>query len=761
MADQKQHEIIVAIRLWWHRYRLSRKLAFGLATAAVFSGLATVATMTGGSTRPDPDTDTVLALLYLDATLLLLLSIVVARRMVGIFIERRRGQAGSGLHTRLVVMFGLVAVSPAILVAIFSTLFLNFGIQTWFSDRIQEALEASNAVATAYLHEHQQNIRADALATANDLNNESAALMRNPKLFNSYLTTQAGLRSFPEAIVIDSNGKVLARSTFSQALEFGLVPSQALAEAAEGKIIVLTAESDDRVRALVRLGRFVDAYLLIGRFVDPQVLAHIERTRGAVAKYKRLEEKQGGIQITFVMIFGIVTLMLLLAAIWVGLTLAGQLSRPISRLIQASEKVREGELDVRVEESTGTDEIGSLGRAFNRMTSQLQSQQQGLMDANRQLDERRRFTETVLSGVSAGVIGLDSNGRIHLPNRSASDLIGIDIEPNIGENLGSVIPAMSDLLARARKNPDRPHTNEIQIDRNGVPHTLIVNMAAEKLGGDVVGYVATFDDVTELLSAQRKAAWADVARRIAHEIKNPLTPIQLSAERLNRKYLKQIKDDPETFTACTDTIIRQVKDIGRMVDEFSSFARMPQAMLKMENMSDLCRHAVTLERNRHTDIGYDLNLSENEIIISCDSRQINQALTNLLKNAAESVQKRLEIDKGKGDRGWVCCSLKETLIDGVLKEVSIIVEDNGGGLPMQERSRLTEPYVTSRSGGTGLGLAIVKKIMEDHEGDLVLEDRKGGGASISLVLRPREDNKEIDQSEEAKKLSTEMVNHGS
>jgi two-component system nitrogen regulation sensor histidine kinase NtrY len=732
--SNRYNNFYVSTRQMWRRLDLSRKLAFTLAALAVASCIATVAIMTGWQNTPDPDT--VLALLYLDAVLLLLLGVVVSRRLVSIWLDRREGQAGSGLHTRLVLMFGLVAAAPAILVAVFSALFLNFGIQTWFSERVSTAVESSHAVARSYLHEHQQNIRADVLATANDLNNEAATLMQNPRVFNTYLSRQANIRSFQEALVVDGNGRVLARSVFSQSLEFDLLPDKAMKEASKGRIVVLNIEKD-RVRAIVKLDRFVDAYFLAGRFVDPQVLDYIDKTAKAVDQYKRLEEKQEGIQITFAMIFGVVALLLLMAAVWVGMTLAGQLSRPISRLILASDKVSKGDLGARVEETINTDEISALGRAFNRMTSQLEGQQQGLIEANRQLDERMRFTETVLTGVSAGVIGLDDEGRIHLPNRSASELLGIDLESAIGENLASIIPEISKLLERSRNRPDRLLSDEIKIERNGHSSILLVNVAGEKLGVETLGYVVTFDDITELLSAQRKAAWADVARRIAHEIKNPLTPIQLSAERLKRKYLKQIKDDPETFSLCTDTIIRQVEEIGKMVDEFSSFARMPQATLKNENLSEICRRTLFLERNRLNDIDYQLELPDDAINLRCDSRQIGQALTNLLKNAAESVSSH-----NKDGQGIIRCSLRQTSTKGAAPLISIIIQDNGVGLPEAGREKLTEPYVTSREGGTGLGLAIVKKIMEDHSGKIILSDNDDGGATITLLFHPTDDTEE-------------------
>lgn len=732
-VSKRGNNVILRGRLLWRHLGLSRKLAYTLAGLSVASGFATFVTMTGLQDKERSDPDTVLALLYLDAVLLLLLGVVVARRVVSIWAERRSGKAGSVLHTRLILMFGLVAAAPAILVAIFSALFLNFGIQTWFSERVSTALEAANIVATSYLHEHQQNIRADVLATANDLNNEAATLMKNPRLFDNYLSKQADIRGFQEALVIDGHGRVLARSVFSQSLEFDLMPDKAMKEVAKGRIVVLNIEQD-RVRAIVKLDRFVDAFFLAGRFVDPQVMEHIETTARAVAKYKNLEKEQDSIQITFVMIFGVVALLLLMVSVWVGMTLAGRLSRPISGLITASERVSNGELSARVQATSGTDEISALGRAFNRMTSQLQGQQQGLVEANRELDERIHFTETVLSGVSAGVIGLDEEGRVHLANRSASELLGYDLESATGNLLISILPEIGDLLEKSKKRPDRLFSDEIRIERDSRSVNLMINIAGEKLGGETLGYVVTFDDVTELLSAQRKAAWADVARRIAHEIKNPLTPIQLSAERLKRKYLKQIENDPETFSICTDTIIRQVEEIGRMVDEFSSFARMPQATLKLENLNDICRQAIFLERNRQPEIDYELDISDALIMLRCDTRQMGQALTNLLKNAAESVTTRLNDKDSTRQKGRIVCSVSEQD-----ETVSITISDNGLGLPKADRERLTEPYVTSRDGGTGLGLAIVKKIMEDHGGEINLADNPDSGATITLLFHPHDE----------------------
>ena len=727
-------ELSVQLMRWANRVGLARKLAFALTAAAILSGIATYAALTG-SPPLGPDPDTVLLLLNVDLVVLLLLGTVIARRIVQVWAERRRGSAGSRLHVRLVLLFSLVAVTPAIAVSVFSVLFFDFGVQAWFSERVRTALKESLAVTEAYLDEHQQNIRSDVLAMGNDLRRESLLSMQDPGRFQQFVAAQAALRSLSEALIFDAKGRVFARSGLTFALEFEPLPIWALEKARNGEIAILTSEADDRVRALVQLDPFLDTFLIVGRFVEPGVLGHIERTQTAVAIYEQLEGRRSGLQITFVMIFTAGALLLLLAAIWVGLTFATRLVRPISRLITATEQVRAGDLTVRVADGPDTDEIGSLNRAFNRMTSQLATQRSELVEANRQLDIRRRFTETVLEGVSAGVIGLDRAGRINLLNRSASRLLSVNVEQLIGQKLAKALPEMAELIESARRHPLRLVQSQIKITRSGHTRTLLVRIAAERVDDEAKGFVVTFDDVTKLLTAQRQAAWADVARRIAHEIKNPLTPIQLSAERLKRKYLKQIKSDPEIFKACTDIIVQQVGDIERMVDEFSAFARMPAPIMKSEDLSGLCRQAIFLQQSAHPDIAFSVELPDRAIMLRCDGRQLGQALTNLLQNAIDSILSRESSSTSKPPPGSVVVRVAEPHQGRVVIEI----EDNGTGFPSEERDQYTEPYVTTRSNGTGLGLAIVKKIMEDHGADLALEDREGGGARVRLVFDAGED----------------------
>ncbi|MFV1852383.1 MAG: ATP-binding protein [Thalassospira sp.] len=710
----------------------SRRFAFGLVAAALVSVTATYLAMTGTAPfRPDPRL--ILLLLNIDLVLVLLLATLVARKLVQIWVERRRGVAGAKLHTRMVLMFSLVAVTPAIVVAVFSALFLHFGIQGWFSDRIRTAVEESMVIADAYLKEHQELIRADVLATTSDLQRFGVNFSTSSERISDLLTDQALARGLPEVMMIDGTGQILAQSeySFSYATDQASIPAEVYDEAREKDVVLMIGSSDNRIRALAKIPSFIDAFLLVGRFVDPNVLDRIDKARRAVDAYESLEGERSGIVITFVMIFVLISVVLLLAAVTLGLMVATRLVQPVSQLITGAERVRDGDLSFRVPLDGQGDELEALSRAFNRMTAQLETQRNELIAANRLNDERRRFTEAILGGVTAGVIGLDPERKIDLPNRSASDLLAIDLDGYLGMELTEVIPEFLPLFDDFGRDGDRSKPRQIEIRRDGVNLTLLARVTAEWADdGTVFGYVVTFDDVTELQTAQRMAAWADVARRIAHEIKNPLTPIQLSAERLKRKYLKQINDDQDVFKTCTDTIIRQVSDIGRMVDEFSSFARMPSPKMRRENISDLVKSAVFLQKQAHVDITYDFDRKGIEDLqISCDAHQVNQCLINTLKNAAEAIEGREKPEVGELPPGKIEISIT---VSPNNQHVFVAVSDNGKGLPAEHRERLTEPYVTTRSKGTGLGLAIVKKIMEDHGGELILSDGVESGATITL-----------------------------
>ncbi|MEC8724899.1 MAG: PAS domain-containing sensor histidine kinase [Pseudomonadota bacterium] len=721
-----------------NRFGLGRKLAVLLTVVALLSAFATYAAFTGMSPI-GTDTRTVLILLQIDLVVFLLLGLVVARNLVGLWMERRRGQVGSRLHTRLVMLFSLIALAPAIIVSVFSAFFFNYGMENWFSERVRTAIIDSRAVADAYLKEHQQVIRGDILSMARDLDRALPIMDGSPRQFRRILAAQGLVRNLSEIYIFDGTGRVLAQWNLGFILDREPVSPEIMKRARQGEVVIITSETDDRLRAVLKLDRSVDSFLYVGRFVEPNVLEHIEKTQRAAREYEEIEGRRSSIEITFAMIFILVGLLLLFAAIWVGLVFANRLSRPISELASAAERVRSGDLTARVREAPNTDELRLLSRAFNRMTDQLEGQRHELVQANRQLDERRNFIETVLSGVSAGVIGLDKNGCINLANTSANSLLSIDLDTEIGKKIGDVLPEFGDLITQAYAKPGFLIEEQVSIRRNGRPSMYFVRLAADVVSSEIMGFVVTFDDITELMAAQRKAAWSDVARRIAHEMKNPLTPIQLSAERLRRKYLAEVKTDPDTFANCTDTIIRQVGDIGRMVDEFSSFARMPRPVMSSINLVSVCREALVLPRSAHSKIRFEAKVPDKPIWISGDSRQLSQVMTNLVQNAIDAIESRRRNAKA-GD-------IFEGSIEvrAYINEAEAIVEvlDNGKGLPLESRERLTEPYVTTRAKGTGLGLAIVKTILEDHGARLKLEDRIGAGAHIEVRFPIQDQNIEV------------------
>jgi len=706
-----------------------RTLAILLVVAALASGLGTYLAMTGTiGLRLTPRSFQLL--LLLDLVLLLALGVIVAWRMVSIWIEQRRGLTGARLHAVLVLWFGLVAMAPTILVSVFSVLFFAYSMDSWFSDQIRSAVKDSVVVAEAYVNEHKDRVLADALDVAFFFRQRGSLIAEDRERLEFFLTTFINNRVLDGAAIIDSQGRIVASASRSPSNEFDYGVTADQLTAARGRTgLILHGTGDDRVRALVPIDTESGLFLYAGRYIDESIVSRMDTSQGAAFIYDQLEGQRFSIQTKFSLIFIGVALLLLLVAVWAALVFATRLVRPISTLVGAADRIGAGDLGTRVPEDDAGNEFSALSRAFNRMTQQIESQRNELMDANEQLEERRRFMEVVLAGVSAGVIGLDENGCINLPNRSASDLLAIDLADRIGQPIATVVPEMAPLVESARERPSWLAESQINLIRGAETRTLLVRVVAEFIASRLIGFVVTFDDVTELLSAQRKAAWADVARRIAHEIKNPLTPIQLAAERLKRKYLKEIASDPETFVTCTDTIVRQVGDIGRMVDEFSAFARMPAPVMAPEDLPELCRQAIFLQQSANPEITFDADFPATGQRLTCDAQQIGRALTNLLKNAAEAIEARMSSGANEPP-GHIRVAVQESDEDLVVS-----VEDNGRGLPDQGRERLTEPYVTTRVRGTGLGLAIVKKIVEDHGALLQLDDRPGGGAVARMTFR--------------------------
>lgn len=719
------------------------KMSFILIVAAIVSGFATYAALDEIPPLGN-NPDTVIWLLNIDLIILLCLVMLIARRILRIWNGRREGIAGSRLHVRLVIIFSVMAALPAIIMAVFSAFFFHFGVQTWFSENVRTAVVESQAVAAAYLEEHKQVIKADTLAMANDLDRNLPFLFGETQNLDRLIDTQSLIRNLSEAIVVSETGKIIARSSLTFTLTFEDIPHYLLKQADEGDVVVMTNEDEDRVRALVKLDNWNNSYLYVGRRIDPKVLGHLAVTENAVEKYSQLEGSYSGLQITVTMIFIVVALLLLLAAIWVGIVLARQLVSPIAMLISVSDRVRGGDLTARVPEQKQIEEFDYLAGSFNRMTSQIEEQRNELIAANRMLDQRRRLTETVLAGVSAGVVGVNREGCITFANNAASDLFEKENDEFVGGVITNLIPEMEEYLNRAHENNQKVTQFDIPyLNESGKKLILHIRIAIELIGEDEQGAILTFDDITELQSAERKAAWADVARRIAHEIKNPLTPIQLSAERLKRKYLDEIKSDPETFEICIETIIRHVGDIGRMVNEFSDFARMPEAQLKLQSIDTYIREVIMLQKQAHRKIKFDfINELGGDQKVLCDEQQLRQALVNLVQNSVDAIQHQDESVSGD----------VHILLQGIDDNIVLVVSDSGRGLPEgEEASNLTEPYVTHRPKGTGLGLAIVKKIMEDHNGKLVmgadkyLKGKKLTGASVALLF-PKTAEQELKKS---------------
>jgi two-component system, NtrC family, nitrogen regulation sensor histidine kinase NtrY len=746
-------------RLWRLRRRVGSswegRLAVVMAVAALLAGFATYAAMNAMPPFGN-NPDIVIWLLNLDLVILLTLAILIARRVVALFGLWRKRIPGSRLHVRLVYIFGLLALAPAIIMTVFSLFFFHYGVQSWFSDRVKTAVRESQQVAEAYLREHHQAIRADILAMANDLDREAPLISTNPDGYARYIRTQSVIRNLPEVLIIRDMRSLgdlkISPIIFRLGLEEfpvnQIVSNDTLSKADSGNVLILTDVDEDRVRALVKLRNIPNAFLLVGRMADAKVLNHLSATREAVQRYDEVAARYDDLRTTVTMFYLVVALLLLLASIWFGLVLARRIATPISDLISVSDRVREGDLTAVVNEKSGLEEFDYLAKSFNRMTSQLSNQQNELMDANRLLDQRRRFTETILAGVTSGVLGVDGQGKITTANAASSHLLKVEEGSLVGKNIQAVFKNLpTPLLSPTSKMAQFDITHYL---KDGKKRTLLFRVVMELIGDQEQGAVITFDDITDLQSAQRKAAWSDVARRIAHEIKNPLTPIQLSAERLKRKYLKTIpENDQEIFSQCIDTIVRHVGDIGHMVNEFSSFARLPEAQLRPQNFVAIVEDIISLNQQGYrsieilNQINPDLRSQLQGLI--CDEQQIRQAFTNILKNSIDSIEEKnlkLSAQNKNTELGKIRVFIKK---DMTAQMLWLVVQDNGLGLPQDhDLESLTEPYVTFREKGTGLGLAIVKKIMEDHGGQIVFGLHSENsypegaefytGATVSLVL---------------------------
>ncbi len=717
--------------------RLPYKIGLIIMILSLGSGLATYAILTG-LTPIVPTHLVVVGMLLLNLVLVLAMVMIIAWQVTGLWLARRRQVAGAQLHVRIVSLFSVIAVVPAILLAIFASVSLDRGLDRWFSTRTKSIIQNSVDVATAYVQEHGQVIRADTLGMAKDIDEAVNLVKSRPQAFGNFLSAQASIRALPIAYLIDGQGKVLATAATQKDVPYQAPPTQAMELAKSGQAIVIAPGKTALVGAIKALENFNDTYLYVIRPVNAQVLQQLRATRANVAEYQLLEQRRAGVQVAFGLMYVAMALTLLLSAIWIGMWFANRLVAPIRQLMGAAQQISEGNLDVAVNTKPADGDLAMLGSTFNTMTSELKSQRDALVGANSTLDERRRFMEAVLSGVTAGVVGLDPDGTITLVNRSAEDLLNVKEKNLTGKQLADAVPEFGALMKRAQKQGKRLVTDQISLLRAGQERNFAVRVTTEGTAQQAQGYVLTFDDITELVSAQRSTAWADVARRIAHEIKNPLTPIQLSAERIRRKYGDSITKDRDVFEQCTDTIIRQVSDIGRMVDEFSAFARMPKPVMELHDIREIVREAVFLFQVSRPEISFELDLPEKPAIMLSDRRLLTQAVTNLVKNASEAIDTAMEAEPDRADKGHVIAKVRSK---GDRLQITVI--DNGCGLPKENRQRLVEPYMTTRAKGTGLGLAIVQRITEQHGGTLQLADapKRSGkvqGASVRMDLPIRE-----------------------
>lgn len=703
----------------------TKNLALFLATVFVLISIFIYTIYFRNFISPKYDYNLIFALLLLNLAIVLSLFLIVISRVAKLWIQRREeASTGSLLQRRIIVTFSLITIIPTLAMASFTVFFFLFGIQSWFDTRISDALDNSVAVAEGYLNEHSANLKADAYAMSRDITINSNQLIGSKKDFQNFLKAQAAWRVLTDAIVFRKKD-VLAASDEVQEflLNFEELDNQKLEAADRDEIVLVT--DNDKVKTLIKIKGFNDTYLLISRLVDPKVLNYMSQTKDSVAAYNDLKNNTLQIQLQFVLAFIGVSLILLLTAIWLGLVFSSRIVAPIHKLISATDRVKSGDLTVRLDESENKDdEISTLFKAFNRMTANLQKNQSQLKNVNRLIDERRRLIEAVLFGVNSGIISIDEHKRIRVYNKAALSILKMEGQDVTGRYIADLFPELTVFFARIKDYPqDQIFQQEIDIKRDGIISNLMVRIVSEEIYKQVDGYIITIDNITKLVNAQRMAAWSDVARRIAHEIKNPLTPINLSAERIKKKYEDKIpEDERENFCRYIDTIIKHAENIEMIVKEFSEFARMPTPVMAKNNLSQAIRDAAFSEKVVNSDFVYEVNIPESDIYFDFDKEQMNRVLLNLMKNAAESMKER-GLAEGQ-EKATLNVSLNTD------KHITLEIKDNGKGFPAELLNRLTEPYVTTREKGTGLGLAIVKKIIDDHGGSLEFSNIYGEGGKI-------------------------------
>jgi two-component system nitrogen regulation sensor histidine kinase NtrY len=738
--------------------RLARALGVVAVALALLSALATFLVL-ANLTPIVPTHDAVTALLLGNAATVMLLLAVIGWELWRVVQARRRGRAGSRLHVRIVALFSIIAAVPAILVAVVASVTIDRGFDRMFSSQTERMIENAVVVAQAYLRDQSGLVRADTIAVAIELTRAKPMFEENRDEFHKFVNFQAGIRGLGTIMVFDRDANVVDQANVKIANQGFATPNfikpsgQVLSNITEKEPQIGLFLEDNHVAGLIKLPGYTDTYVYVARLLDPRVVAQLKATQQGVEQFAFIQALRPGLQIAFAMVYAVIALIVLLSAIWIGLNFANYLVAPIRRLIAAAQVISTGNLYVQVPTRRSEGDLAQLGESFNKMTQDLRTQRDDIVRARDVIDSRRRFTEAVLAGASAGVIGVDADGRIGILNRSAERLIGCTEAEALEKPLDEIVPELSELFTTAQSGSQRLVQGQVTISRGNRERILSVRVTSEQSAEADHGYVVTLDDITELVSAQRTSAWADIARRIAHEIKNPLTPIQLSAERLRRKYGKSITEDPTVFQQCTETIIRQVDDIKRMVDEFSQFARMPKAVIGNEDVADTIRQVVFLQRVGNADIQIDADVAEDPMPARFDRRLISQALTNVVKNATEAVAAVPPAERGQGHIHLSAFREGDDIVIDVI--------DNGIGLPKESRSRLLEPYVTTREKGTGLGLAIVGRIAEEHGGRIELNDaaakvpgQRGAWIRLRFAAEPPAPPRQADAEPKAHQLAT-------
>jgi two-component system nitrogen regulation sensor histidine kinase NtrY len=695
--------------------------------SALGSALATFLVL-AGLTPILPTHFVVIGVFLFNGALILLLLGIVAWQTKRLVRERRAGAAAAGLHVRIVSLFSLVAVIPAILVAVVATVTLERGLDPWFTGSIKDLMGNTVAIARSYRELQCTALARETQLMAADINRAKVLYDADRTVFRDFMNSRSVFLGFPLTMILEPDGTVVERIEPKKVEGIQPPSPEDLREANTEEALCLLPREGNIFRSVLKLSAHGGRILFVARAVDPRAVEFPPVAEAGVALYQALEQKKAGIQIAFASMFALIALIVLLSAIWFGLNFANRLVAPIRRLIHATDQVATGNFYVQVPVRRGEGDLAHLGETFNKMTSELRHQHDGLTAASDLMDRRRRFTEAVLAGVSAGVIGINAQGVITIVNPSTEALLSTSVDNLLGAPITTVLPEVADLVEEMRHGRHRLMQQQIMISRRGKERTIDVRVTSEQARSEERDLVITLDDITDLVSAQRTSAWADVARRIAHEIKNPLTPIQLAAERIRRKYGKVITTDREVFDQCTDTIVRQVEDIKRMVDEFSSFARMPKPTIGRDDLAEMVRQVVFMMRIAHPEIVIAETLPEGPVAAPFDRRLLSQAVQNIVKNATEAICAVPEDERGEGRISVV---LDQSHPDYFI----IAVTDNGKGFPTEGRQRLLEPYMTTREGGTGLGLPIVAKILEDHGGGMELVDNpEGRGGQVRMWI---------------------------